>query len=150
MCMYVRVYDFSTLYPKRNKKTKNKKKNKKNHKKFTDKIIINDFIYTHYYQTIMSKMSTADFIPTTKKVDEDVEKKYPTDIEFDAYCKAHRIPLPLTYKYIKRLRNDPRQKTVKNSVKAVFSMPVDAVYYSGLAAMFTAYAAGEFLIFFVR
>ncbi len=94
-------------------------------------------------------MSTANFIPT-KKVEEVEKKKYPTDTEFDAYCKAHRIPLPLTYKYIKRLRNDPHQKPVKNGIKAVLSMPVDAVYYSGLAAMFTAYGAAEVLVFFVR
>lgn len=94
-------------------------------------------------------MSTANFIPT-KKVEEEVEKKYPTDTEFYAYCKAHRIPLPLAYKYIMRLRNDPHQNTVKNGAKAALSMPVDAAYYSVLTAIFVAYGAAETLVFFVR
>ncbi len=95
-------------------------------------------------------MSTADFIPTKKVEEVEEKKKYPTDTEFYAYCKAHRIPLPLAYKYIMRLRNDPHQNTVKNGAKAALSMPVDAAYYSGLAAIFVAYGAAEMLVFFIR
>jgi len=78
-----------------------------------------------------------------KMIDERINQKYPTDIEYDEKCKSYYYGLPKSYKYYLRLQNTDHKKYT-NMARTVAILPVDIALYSTIIAFESVLFVGHF------